>query len=459
MSNGRQLFGTDGIRGRANAHPMTPELILELGRALAHVFQLGPSREGRRRVLIGKDTRLSGYMFEDALASGLCSMGVDVLQVGPIPTPGLAFLTVDMRCQAGAMISASHNPFHDNGVKFFSGDGFKLPDEVERQIEEHMFSERLGRRRPSALEIGQARRIDDASGRYVVFLKRSLSSDLSLEGLRVVIDCAHGAAYKVAPTVLEELGAEVVPLGISPNGSNINDGCGALHPEHIERAARRYRADVGIALDGDADRVVLADERGDRVAGESVLAMCAIELQRQGRLAGNTLVTTVMSNAGLEIALERHGIELLRTDVGDRYVVEAMRREGLNLGGEASGHVIFLDHSTTGDGMLTALQVLALLRQSGRPLSELAKVVEPLPQILRSVPVRHKPPLEELPELVRMIERVEADLSGRGRMLVRYSGTESVARVMIEGEERAHIEALASEVCEQIQKLIGGEEV
>ncbi len=459
MSNGRQLFGTDGIRGRANAHPMTPELILELGRALAHVFQLGPSREGRPRVLIGKDTRLSGYMFEDALASGLCSMGVDVLQVGPIPTPGLAFLTVDMRCQAGAMISASHNPYHDNGVKFFSGDGFKLPDGVERQIEAHMFSERLARRRPSALEIGQARRIDDASGRYVVFLKRSLASDLSLEGLRVAIDCAHGAAYKVAPTVLEELGAEVVPLGISPNGSNINDGCGALHPEHIERAARRYRADVGIALDGDADRVVLADERGDKVDGESVLAMCAIELQRQGRLARNTLVTTVMSNAGLEIALERHGIELLRTDVGDRYVVEAMRREGLNLGGEPSGHVIFLDHSTTGDGMLTALQVLALLRRSGRPLSELAKVVEPLPQVLRSVPVRHKPPFEELPELARMIERIEADLSGRGRMLVRYSGTESVARVMVEGEERAHIEALASEVCEQIQKLIGGEEV
>ena len=456
MSRPRQLFGTDGIRGPANTHPMTPELILELGRALAHVFQLGPSRKGRPRVLIGKDTRLSGYMFEDALAAGLCSMGVDVLQVGPIPTPGLAFLTVDMRCQAGAMISASHNPYHDNGVKFFSDDGFKLPDPVERQIEEHMFSERLSRRRPAALEIGRARRIDDASGRYVVFLKRSLPSDLSLEGLRVVIDCAHGAAYKVAPTVLEELGAEVIALGTSPNGSNINDGCGALHPEHIEGAARRYRADVGIALDGDADRVVLADERGERVHGEAVLAMCAIEMHRRGRLAKNAVATTVMSNVGLELALQQHGIELLRTDVGDRYVVEAMRREGLCLGGEPSGHVIFLDHITTGDGMLTALQVLALLQQSGRPLSELARVVELLPQIQRSVPVRQKPPLDELPELARTLERIESDLSDRGRILVRYSGTEPVARVMLEGEDRAQIEALASEVCQQIEKLIGG---
>jgi phosphoglucosamine mutase len=455
VSGSRKLFGTDGIRGRANQHPMTPEVILELGRALAAVFHLGPQASRRHRVLIGKDTRRSGYMLEDALASGLCSMGVHVLQVGPLPTPALAFLTADMRCEAGAMISASHNPYEDNGVKFFSSDGFKLPDEVERRIESLMFSSELNRLRPAGDEIGRARRIDDAAGRYIVFLKRTFPSELTLDGLRIAVDCANGAAYRVAPTVLEELGAEVIPIGTQPNGSNINDGCGALHPESIGRAVQRYRADLGIALDGDADRVVLADERGEAVDGDAVLAMCGVEMKRLGALARDTVVTTVMSNMGLEIALEREGISLLRTDVGDRYVVEAMRRERLNLGGEQSGHVVFLDHITTGDGMLTALQVLAILRRAERPLSELASLVEPLPQVLRSVRVGSKPPLDSLPELQALVERMQRELAGRGRLLLRYSGTEPVARVMVEGEDRSRVEEICAEVCEQIRKSIG----
>ena len=325
----RKLFGTDGIRGRANSAPMTPELMLELGRALAQVFRLGPGAERRHRVLIGKDTRRSGYMLEDALAAGLCSMGVDVLQVGPIPSPGLAFLTTDMRCDAGAMISASHNPFEDNGVKFFSRDGFKLPDEVEAKIESLMHTEELERLRPSGIDIGQATRIDDATGRYIVFLKKTFPRDLSLEGLRVVVDCANGAAYKVAPTVLAELGAEVVAIGVSPNGSNINEGCGAMHPGAITRAVRERRADVGVALDGDADRVVLVDEHGGLVDGDQILALCALALRDEGRLRHDRIVGTSMSNLGLELELERHGIGLVRSDVGDRYVTETMRHDDL----------------------------------------------------------------------------------------------------------------------------------
>jgi phosphoglucosamine mutase len=449
-----ELFGTDGIRGRANVWPMTPEVILEVGRALATVFRLGPGGDRAHRVLIGKDTRLSGYMLEDALASGLCSMGVEVLQVGPIPTPGLAFLTSDMRCEAAAMISASHNPFEDNGVKFFSSDGFKLPDDLEEQIESLVFSEELARFRPGGSQIGRARRIDDALGRYIVFLKRTCPG-LGLEGLRIVVDCANGASYKVAPTVLEELGAEVISIGTEPNGTNINDGYGALHPQTVGRAVRRYRADLGIALDGDADRVVFADESGEAVHGDSVLAMCALEMHRAGQLRHDTVATTVMSNLALEHALAREGVKLVRTDVGDRYVVEAMRRADLNFGGEQSGHVVFLDHNTTGDGMLTALQVLAILRRRARPLSELAGIVDPLPQVLRSVRVREKLPLANLPELGALVQRIESDLGTRGRLLVRYSGTESVARVMLEGEEPARIEAFAAEVCELIGRLIG----
>lgn len=455
MAGRRKLFGTDGIRGRANVYPMTGEVMMEVGRAMALVFRLTPTASGARRVLIGKDTRRSGYMLEDALASGLCSMGVDVLQVGPIPTPGLAFLTADMRCDAGAMISASHNPFDDNGVKFFSRDGFKLPDELEERIEQLVFTEELREHRPVGAEIGRASRIDDATGRYIVFLKKTFPRECTLDGLRIVMDCANGAGYKVAPTVLAELGAEVIPIGIEPNGTNINDGCGATDTDRMVQTVRRYRADLGIAIDGDADRVILSDENGSIVDGDQILAMCARELVRQGRLERNTVVGTVMANLGLERALLGMGVDLLRTDVGDRYVVEAMRREKLNLGGEQSGHIVFLEHNTTGDGILSALQVLALCCRGGRPLSELARVMERMPQILRKVSVREKPPLAELANVQATIERIADHLGTSGRVLVRYSGTEPVARVMLEGEDEETIGAFADEITAAIHAAIG----
>ncbi|MEX2206852.1 MAG: phosphoglucosamine mutase [Myxococcota bacterium] len=453
----RKLFGTDGIRGRANVHPMTGDVMLQLGRALALVFRLGPNGGRVPRVLIGKDTRRSGYMLEDALAAGLCSMGVNVLQVGPIPTPGLAFLTVDMRCDAGAMITASHNPFEDNGVKFFSRDGFKLPDAVEARIEALMDSPELESQRALGADIGSARRIDDAAGRYIVFLKKTFPRAHTLEGLRVAIDCANGAAYKVAPTVLEELGAEVIATGNTPNGTNINAGCGATHPEHLAAFARQHRADIGIAVDGDADRVILVDEHGAIVDGDQILAMCSLELKKRGELSRDAVVGTLMSNLGLERALADMGLALIRADVGDRYVVEAMLSEKINLGGEQSGHVIFLDHNTTGDGMLTALQVLALMRREQRPLSELAAVMQKTPQVLKAVRVRGKPPLDELPTAHSHYDAVRRLLHGRGRVSIRYSGTEAVARVMVEGDDHAEIDRLASELCEAIRKDIGEE--
>src|SRR5258706_5949253 len=455
MGDPRKLFGTDGIRGRANVHPMTGEVMMQLGRALALVFRLGPHGAHKPRVLIGKDTRLSGYMLEDALAAGLCSMGVDVLQVGPIPTPGLAFLTVDMRCDAGAMISASHNAFEDNGVKFFSREGWKLPDEAEARIEQLMDSPELERARALGADLGRARRIDDASGRYIVFLKKSFPRQSTLEGLRIAIDCANGAAYKVAPTVLEELGAEVVAVGNRPNGTNINESCGATHPEHVASVARQYRADSGIAVDGDADRVILVDERGDVVDGDQILAMCALDMKRRGALTSDGVVGTVMSNLGLERALRGGGLRLVRADVGDRYLVAAMLPGESNLGGEQSGHVVFLDHNTTGDGMLTALQVLALMRREERPLSELARVMQHAPQVLKSVRVRAKTPFEEIPEFARALARVDAELAGRGRSNVRYSGTEPLARVMLEGDDPARIETLADELCAVLRRAIG----
>jgi phosphoglucosamine mutase len=431
--------------------------MLELGRALALVFRLRPAGERTPVVLIGKDTRRSGYMLEDALASGLCSMGVNVLQVGPIPSPGLAFLTTDMRCAAGAMISASHNPFHDNGVKFFSRDGFKLPDEIEDRIERLMFSQEVREALPTGQQIGRAQRIDDAAGRYIVFLKKTFPKDLSLEGMRIAIDCANGAAYRVGPTVLTELGAEVVPIATAPDGTNINRRSGALHPENVAAAVRTYRADVGVALDGDADRVILVDEEGEIVDGDRILAMCALDLHARGELAGPRVAGTIMSNLGLEIALRTQGIELLRADVGDRYVVAAMRQERLNLGGEPSGHVIFLDHNTTGDGILTALQVLALMSRRNRPLSDLKTVMEPLPQVHRSVRVRARPPIEELPEVQEIVGRIERDLKAEGRIVVRYSGTEPLARVMVEGRDTERIEEFAEEICAAIRARVGEE--
>jgi phosphoglucosamine mutase len=452
MSGVEKLFGTDGVRGKANVHPMTAEVALALGQAVAHVLRV-PGGE-RRRIIIGKDTRLSGYLFEDALAAGICAMGVDVIQVGPMPTPGMAFLAQDMRCHAGVMISASHNAYHDNGIKFFTSDGYKLPDAVEERIEALIASGELARLRPGPDEIGRARRIDDAEGRYVVFLKNTFPRSLSLDGLRVVLDCANGAAYKVGPTVLRELGAEVFALGVKPDGRNINEGCGSLHPERTAEKVREVRADVGIALDGDADRAILVDERGEVVDGDSLLAIFARDLQGRGALAGGKVVGTVMCNLGLEKALEAMGAGLLRTQVGDRYVVEAMRSGGYNLGGEPSGHIIFLDHNTTGDGLISALQTLAIMRRQDKPLSELHEGFERYPQVLLNVEVVKKRPIESLPSVVEAVRRVEAEFAGRGRVLIRYSGTEPKARVMVEGEDEGHVNRVAADLAGELKTAL-----
>ncbi len=448
----RRLFGTDGVRGQANRYPMTAEMALALGKALAQVFQ---RRGERHRIIIAKDTRLSGYLFEDALASGICAMGGDVLMVGPMPTPGLAFLTADMRCDAGAMISASHNPYQDNGIKFFSRDGFKLPDDLEARIEDLVFSGSLAEAAAEPDRVGQAQRIEDALGRYVVLLKKTFPIDYTLDGLRVVLDCAHGAAYRVGPTVLEELGAEVFKLGVSPNGRNINDGVGSLHPENVSAKVREVRADVGIALDGDADRCILVCEKGHVIDGDALIALCAGDLVDRGLLKGGAVVATVMSNLGLEKALEAMGVGLVRTQVGDRYVVEAMRAGGYNLGGEQSGHVVFLDHNTTGDGLVTALQTLSIMRRTGRPLSQLVAGFQRFPQVLLNVPVAEKRPFEAVPELMDQVRKVEASLEGRGRVLLRYSGTESKARVMVEGEDEGRVREIARDVADAVRRHLG----
>ena len=449
----KKLFGTDGVRGVANIDPMTTEMAMHLGRAAAYVFKKDSSR--RHRLVIGKDTRLSGYMIENALVAGICSMGVDVLLVGPLPTPGIAFITSSMRADAGVVISASHNAYQDNGIKFFSHDGFKLPDELELEIEDLILNNRLDELRPIADEVGKAYRIDDAIGRYVVFLKNTFPRDLDLQGLRIVLDCAHGAGYKVAPAVLTELGAEVIPLGVKPNGTNINDGCGSMHPEVMAEKVREFRADLGIALDGDADRVIFVDEHGEEVDGDHIMAICGIELLKAGKLKKETVVGTVMSNLGLDIAMQKAGGKLVRTDVGDRYVVEEMRREGYNLGGEQSGHMIFLDHNTTGDGILSALQVLAIIQRSGKKLSALAKVMTSLPQVLVNVRVRKRVDLAEIEPIKLIIDEVEAELAGKGRVLVRYSGTEPLLRVMIEGENQVRITELAERVAESVRTHLG----
>lgn len=450
----RKLFGTDGVRGTANVPPMTAEMALLLGRAVAHVFHRKGSE--RRRIIIGKDTRLSGYMFEDALAAGISSMGADVIQVGPMPTPGMAFLTADMRCDAGVMISASHNPYLDNGIKFFSRDGFKLPDEIEERIERLVFSGELDTVRAAPDDIGRARRIEDAEGRYVVFLKKTFPIDLTLDGLRIVLDCANGAAYKVGPTVLEELGGEVFKIGVEPNGRNINDGVGSLYPEKLSAKVREVRADVGIALDGDADRCIMVDEKGNEIDGDALILLCARDMIERGSLRGGGVVATVMSNLGLEKALGALGVELIRTQVGDRYVVEAMRAGGYNVGGEQSGHIVFLDHNTTGDGLISALQALAVMKRKGRFLSELVQDFVRYPQVLVNVRVAEKRPLESLPEMQEAIRKVEEELAGNGRVLVRYSGTEPKARVMVEGPDEGRVQAFAQELGQKLVRLLGG---
>lgn len=449
----RKLFGTDGVRGVANIDPMTTEMAMQLGRAAGYIFK---KDDRRHRIVIGKDTRLSGYMLENALVAGICSMGVDVMLVGPLPTPGIAFITSSMRADAGVVISASHNPYQDNGIKFFSADGFKLPDELELKIENLIFSKKIDSLRPTAAEVGKAYRIDDAKGRYVVFLKNTFPRNLDLKGLKIVLDCANGAAYKVAPAVLEELGAEVIALGVSPNGTNINAGCGSMHPEVMAEAVREHRAHLGIALDGDADRAIFVDEFGHEVDGDQIMAICGIDMIKAGTLAHNTVVATVMSNMGLDIALRHAGGQVVKTAVGDRYVVEEMLRGGYNLGGEQSGHMIFLDHNTTGDGTLTALQVLAIMQRSGQTLSELAQVMIALPQVLLNVRVERRADLAEFPEITRIIQEVEAKLGEDGRLLIRYSGTEPLLRIMLEGPDKVEITGMAHAIADCVTQHLGG---
>jgi phosphoglucosamine mutase len=425
-----KLFGTDGVRGVANEYPMTAEMALNIGRATAHLFK---RRAHVPRIIIGKDTRVSGYMFENALVSGICSMGVNALLVGPLPTPGIAFATSSMRADAGIVISASHNPFQDNGIKIFSSDGFKLPDERELEIEQLIFSNNMDALHPSPNELGKAYRIEDTRGRYIVFLKNTFPKDCTLEGTRVVLDCAHGATYRVAPETFFELGADVTSLFDEPNGENINANCGSQHPETLAEEVVKRKADVGFAFDGDGDRLIAVDENGSILTGDQIMAICAKEMKKGGKLSNNLLVSTVMSNIGLGIALKELGIDYATTKVGDRYVLEEMQTKGAAIGGEESGHVIFLEHHTTGDGIITALQVMAAVQTQEKPLSELAKVMTVFPQKLINVDVKSKPELSTIPEIGEVIKDVEKQLGDRGRVLVRYSGTQSMCRVMVEG--------------------------
>ena len=448
----RKFFGTDGIRGTANTEPMTPETALKVAMAVGECFHNGTHKH---LVVIGKDTRLSGYMLEPALTAGFITMGMDVVLVGPLPTPAIAMLTRSLRADIGVVISASHNPYADNGIKLFGRDGYKLSDELEMKIEQ-VLGKRPGRRALPA-ELGRARRLDDAGGRYIEFVKQSFPRGLRLDGMRVVVDCAHGAAYKVAPTVFWELGAEVFTVGVSPNGFNINRDCGALVPQQMRREVLARRADIGIALDGDADRLIVCDERGEILDGDQLMALIAIHLARGERLAGGALVATVMSNLGLERCLSGQGIGLHRTAVGDRYVVEKMRSLGCNLGGEQSGHIILSDYATTGDGLIAALQVLAAIIETGKRASEVCRLFEPVPQLLRNVRFGTGKPLESRP-VQQAITAGEARLGTGGRLVIRNSGTEPVIRVMAQGEDQALLVSVVDDICEAILAVARGAE-
>jgi phosphoglucosamine mutase len=449
----RKLFGTDGIRGTANIEPMTPETALKVAMAVGECLHNGTHKH---LVVIGKDTRLSGYMLEPALTAGFITMGMDVVLVGPLPTPAIAMLTRSLRADIGVVISASHNPFADNGIKLFGPDGYKLSDEFEGNIEACLGKGPKRRAKPT--ELGRAKRLDDAAGRYIEFVKQSFPKGLRLDGLRVVVDCAHGAAYKVAPTVFWELGAEVFPIAVAPDGLNINRECGAVAPEQMRREVLARRADIGIALDGDADRLIMSDERGVILDGDQLMALIALSLGRSGRLAGDALVATVMSNLGLERCLAGHGIELHRTAVGDRYVVEKMRSLGCNLGGEQSGHIILSDYATTGDGLIAALQVLAAIVETGKRASEVCRVFEPVPQVLRNVRFEHGRPLETR-RVQRAIATGEARLGTEGRLVIRNSGTEPVIRVMAQGGDEALLASVVDEICEVILAAARGPQV
>lgn len=446
----RRIFGTDGVRGLANAGAMTPDSILKLGMAAGRYFRNG---EHRHRVVIGKDTRLSGYMIEPALTAGFAASGMDVFLLGPLPTPAMAMLTRSLRADLGVMISASHNPYQDNGVKFFGPDGYKLSDEAEIAIETLM-SEPSSEGLAASADLGRVKRVDDAGARYIEFAKNAFPRGLSLDGLRVVVDCANGAAYKVAPTVLWELGADVKAIGVEPNGFNINLDCGSTSTKALQKAVAEYRADIGIALDGDADRVIICDEKGRMIDGDQILALIARHLKKHDGLKGGGVVSTIMANFGLEKFLGGLGLALERTKVGDRYVVEAMRAKGMNVGGEPSGHVILSDYSTTGDGLVTALQVLAVVAGEGRKVSEACRNFEPVPQILKNVRIGAGAPLENA-VVKSAIKAGEARLGKAGRIVIRNSGTEPVIRVMAEGDDQKLVAAVVDDICAAIEKLKG----
>jgi len=460
MSKPKRIFGTDGVRGTANIEPVTAETALKLGCAAAHVFKNLESHarghRGKHQIVVGKDTRLSGYMLENAISSGILSMGVDVLFIGPLPTPGVAYATRSLRADAGIVITASHNPYADNGIKFFQPDGYKLEEKIEDQIEHLVFSGEIENIRPSAEAIGKAVRIDDALGRYIEYAKNSFPRNLTLEGLRIVVDCANGAAYKSTPCVLRELGAEVIVYGNQPDGMNINRDCGSMHPEVICRKVIEHQAHFGLAHDGDADRLMLCDEKGKLIDGDDIMVIAALEMLQRKTLANKTLVTTVMSNAGLDVALKAAGGKIVRTAVGDKNVIDEMLKRGCNLGGEQSGHMIFRDHSTTGDGLVSALQMLRIMKLTGKPLSKLAQCWKRFPQLVTNVKVREKTPFEQLASVLKLVAEAEAAVAKEGgRVLLRYSGTEPKARLLIEGRDQAVLEKWSKKICDALKKQIG----
>jgi phosphoglucosamine mutase len=459
MSAPKKIFGTDGVRGTANVEPVTAETALKLGRASAHVFknlERQSRGRGKHKIVIGKDTRLSGYMLENAISSGILSMGVDVLFIGPLPTPGVAYATRSLRADAGIVITASHNPYTDNGIKFFRADGYKLDDKIEAAIENLVFTGEIEKVRPHSDQIGKAVRIDDALGRYIEFAKSSFPKGLTLEGVKIVLDCGHGAAYKSSPCVLSELGAEVIVFNNQPDGRNINENCGSMHPEAMCRKVVEHGAHIGIAHDGDADRVLLCDETGTLIDGDDIMAIAAIEMLAENALAEKTLVATVMSNAGLEAGIKKAGGRLLRTAVGDKNVIDEMLKNGFNLGGEQSGHLIFRDFGTTGDGLVAALQILRIIKAKDQLLSKLAKCWTRFPQLVTNVKVREKKPFEELDGVGRLVAEAEKELQSQGgRLLLRYSGTEPKARLLVEGRDTETLEKWSKQICGAIQKQIG----
>ena len=447
----KKLFGTDGIRGKANTYPITPEIALQVGKAIAHVF--GAKGDGSVRVVLGKDTRLSGYMIEAALTSGLVSMGMDVLSVGPLPTPAIAHLIKSMCATCGIMITASHNPSDDNGIKIFDADGFKLPDELELEIEKQVLGGEIKSAHINTALLGKAYRIDDAAGRYIEFAKGSIKNR-SLSGLKIVLDCANGAAYKIAPLIFKELGADIIKVGVDPDGYNINFECGATHTEAMSELVKKHNANLGIALDGDADRVIFCDENGEIVNGDRLIGMCALDFKERGRLVDNTVVTTTMTNLGFHKAMNNAGINVAVTDVGDRYVINKMRENGYNIGGEQSGHIIFMDYVTTGDGIITALHILKMMLNKQKTLSELAECMEEFPQLLTNIDVKTKRTISDVPELSRIIKDCDYALGKNGRVIVRYSGTENKIRVLVESSNSDDVQKWSDNIAEVVLKTL-----